>query len=102
MSIHKIWGNAPYVRADSPYTPLPSKCPAGKRNKVSTVTDASKGKVDSWNQMGKLFCFATFSRHGFCFPHFQIVILLMNFFIKLSIDRPVIGFKPGMSSVIGI
>lgn len=38
----------------------------------------------------------------FIFPHLQIVILPMKFFIKLSADKQMIVFKPGISSVIGI
>lgn len=38
----------------------------------------------------------------FIFPHLQVVILPMKFFIKLSADKQMIVFKPGISSVIGI
>lgn len=49
-----------------------------------------------------LFYFATCSRLDFHFSHLQVVILPMKFFIKLSADKQVIVFKPGISSVIGI
>jgi hypothetical protein len=97
-AMHKV-----YKKRPSLYTTALQKYRPGNQYKSAYNHPWLQHKRESENKIEKLFIlFCYMLKAWFSLSHFQIVILPMKLFIKLSADRQLIVFKPGISSVIGI